>query len=379
MSIYLQRDDSQEEIMSVVTTARDTLNGNGLNGHLNRQAPPGVVEPTGHDTRQRMSEAIHYFKRAVHQVDKVTIKNHDQVPEAEAMMVPEAFLRLHAVLGELLGDPSGVPDQVGEHLGIHIQQEFLPYLLLTQNGERWYAKPRGYAGDFLTIEMIYQNSPAGWGRLGPLLDRCLLDLPAARAVRHRRGLLAEAIADVVATKGDQVARVTSLACGPARELFDVFPLLENPSQLHASLIDFDLQALAFVAERRDRLKLQRSMSLINENLIHLAVGRRSVDLKEQDLIYSVGLIDYLSDPLVLKLLDLIHTMLAPGGKVILGNFHPRNPCKAFMDHVLEWRLIHRTEDDMHRLYAQSAFGRPCTNIRYEQEGINLFAECIKAG
>jgi hypothetical protein len=48
-----------------------------------------------------------------------------------------------------------------------------------------------------------------------------------------------------------------------------------------------------------------------------------------------------------------------------------------MDHVLDWRLIHRTEDDMDRLFAASAFGRTCTNIRFEEQGINLFAAGVR--
>jgi hypothetical protein len=53
------------------------------------------------------------------------------------------------------------------------------------------------------------------------------------------------------------------------------------------------------------------------------------------------------------------------------------PTRAFMDHVLEWRLIHRTEEDLDRLYKASAFGRGCTRVVFEEQGINLFAECVK--
>ena len=53
------------------------------------------------------------------------------------------------------------------------------------------------------------------------------------------------------------------------------------------------------------------------------------------------------------------------GRVILGNFHPNNYCKELMDYVLEWRLIHRSEEDMHRLFTYSAFGRSCTRIQFE--------------
>jgi hypothetical protein len=89
------------------------------------------------------------------------------------------------------------------------------------------------------------------------------------------------------------------------------------------------------------------------------------------------LIDYFSDNFVIRLLGYIHSKLRLGGRVILGNFHPRNPTWALMDHVLSWELIYRTEDEMNQLFEQSAFWRPCTNIRYEAQRINLFAECIK--
>ena len=174
----------------------------------------------------------------------------------------------------------------------------------------------------------------------------------------------------------QTAHITSLACGPAREVFDVFEQLPG-ARLKATLVDFDLQALAHVSELRDQTGLQRSIALKPANLIHLAIGRHTIDLEEQDLIYSIGLIDYFPDRIVVKLMSLIHSLLRPGGKVILGNFHTSNMCKAFMDHVLDWRLTHRDEADMDRLYRASAFGRDCTNIRFENQGINLFAECVK--
>ena len=108
------------------------------------------------------------------------------------------------------------------------------------------------------------------------------------------------------------------------------------------------------------------------------LGRHTLKLSDQDLIYSIGLIDYFSDKFVLSLLNYVYTLLRPGGKVVLGNFHSSNPDKAFMDHVLDWQLIHRAEDDMNRLYAASSFGRPCTSIRFEGWASTCFLECIKS-
>jgi extracellular factor (EF) 3-hydroxypalmitic acid methyl ester biosynthesis protein len=323
--------------------------------------------------RSDLDAAVSNFKRVLVNADRQALKNNNVVPPRVVADVEDAFRACNAELKALEGElVSG-----NEELGARIQSDLLPYLLLTNTAERWYSKPRGYAGDFLSIHEIYQNVPQGRGRIGSVLDRCFLNLPAAIAVRNRRPLLAREISAVVAAKQDSQARIASLACGPAAEIFDVYESLEDSSRLTSTLIDIDLQALAFVAERRDRARLQRRMRLLNANLVYILTGREKIDLRDQDLIYSIGLIDYFSDDFVVKLLNFIHGALAPGGKVILGNFHPRNPDKTLMDHVFDWRLIHRTEADMDRLFRASAFQRACTNVRFEEQGINLFAECVK--
>ena len=145
-----------------------------------------------------------------------------------------------------------------------------------------------------------------------------------------------------------------------------------------TLIDIDLQALAYVADKRDTTRLSRQIDLVNENLLYLAIGRSRIDLKDQDLVYSMGLIDYFGDKFVVKLMNFAHHALKAGGKLILGNFHPNNGDQALMDYVLDWKLIYRTQADMDDLYQRSSFARPCTAIRFEEEGIDLFAECVRA-
>lgn len=323
--------------------------------------------------RSDLDTAVANFKRVLVNADRQALKNNNIVPPRVVADVEDAFracnAKLHALESELVNG--------NDELGARIQSDLLPYLLLTNTAERWYSKPRGYAGDFLSIHEIYQNVPQGRGRIGSVLDQCFLNLPAAIAVRNRRPLLAREINAVVTAKQDSQARITSLACGPAAEIFDVYEGLEDSSKLTSTLIDIDLQALAFVAERRDKARLQRRMRLLNANLVYILTGREKIELRDQDLIYSIGLIDYFSDDFVVKLLNYIHGALLSGGKVILGNFHPSNPDKALMDHVFDWRLIHRTEADMDRLFQASAFQRGCTNMRFEEQGINLFAECVK--
>jgi len=325
-----------------------------------------------------VSAGVEQLKAKLHTANQEGLKNDGVVPAEIAAEVDAMVVALYTGMHAAIGDDAPGTEEFKAQVGIRIQRELIPYLLLTKNAARTYTKPRGYAGDYLTIEYMYEAQPGGVAPLGPLLDATMLEFPASLAVRNRRALLAEEIMGVVEARDGETARIMSLACGPAREVFDVFEQLPDPSRLRATLIDFDLQALAHVSERRDQRGLQRAIVLTPENLVHLAIGRKSIAVDEQDLIYSIGLIDYFPDELVVKLMTLIHSLLRPGGKAILGNFHPSNAGKAFMDHVLEWRLLHRSEADMDRLYRTSAFGRDCTNIRFEGQGVNLFAECTKS-
>jgi SAM-dependent methyltransferase len=255
--------------------------------------------------------------------------------------------------------------------------ELEPMLRRTTNGWRWRAKPRGYAGDYLSIAQIYDDRASGDGAVGELLDRCCLRLPAARAVQNRRALLAAEIRATTSRCEGRPACVTSLAAGPARELFDVYSRIDEPRAVVSTLIDFDREALDYCALERARHGVDDLVTLVDANLIHVAIGRRTLELAPQDLVYSIGLIDYFDDGLVVKLLDSIYSMLRPGGRVVLGNFHPRNPTRAIMDHVLDWRLVHRDEAAMHALFRASAFRANCSRIFYEPQAINLFAECIR--
>ena len=329
------------------------------------------------DWRSALS-SMSEFKRMLVGADHESIKN-DSVSEETYQKLAQKSTELQALSYRLLGDESPLTPYMKEQLGGLLQTELLPYVLLTATIERCYSKPRGYAGDYLTIEKIYNNRPEGAGRIGAVVDRLFLEMPAAVAVRNRRPLLADEIRSTVSSRTDTTrpARVLSLACGPAREIADVFATLTDRNQLVATCLDIDLQALAFVADWRDKAGLKSRINLLNQNLISLALGRAKLDVPPQDLVYSIGLIDYFDDRMVIKMLDFIYEVLAPGGRVILGNFHPRNPTRALMDYLLEWRLIHRTEADMDRLFAGSKFKSAASRTRFEEAGVNLFSECVK--
>ncbi|WP_437725370.1 cyclic nucleotide-binding domain-containing protein [Sorangium sp. So ce861] len=262
-------------------------------------------------------------------------------------------------------------------IGAYVFRETFSLFMLSRTVDRCYTKPRGYAGDFYTIEMMYNDEPAGDGRLGRFIDHWGLELEACRAVKNRRGVLSRALREACRVHGHGQVLVTSLASGPARELFDLFAEGGEPPDIKATCIDIDNQALAYAAGIAEELGVMDRFSFAQDNVVRLAHGRGRTVLKPQHMIYSIGLTDYLRDDLVVSLLNCMHDKLLPGGIAVVGNFGVNNPSKAFMDHVLEWELIHRSADDLKTLFARSKFGSTPVEVRAEEAQVNLFAFCTK--
>ena len=132
---------------------------------------------------QEMMNKLSRLKRLVENVDQAALQNEGHVSNDLIQRLNKTFQELCIQMNSLLGEESTLDDEAKAKLGEQMRCEVLPYFLLTGTAERWYSKPRGYAGDYMTIEELYQKQPRGVGRIGAILDRCFLELPAAYAVQ----------------------------------------------------------------------------------------------------------------------------------------------------------------------------------------------------
>ena len=369
--------DESPVLAARIYRALAAINAQRLIGQTHQQGLLEVV-PYGKKAQRvdpTISQVIDRFKGAAVAFE-ANLRRTNRDPQVQQDLAA-AFSAVVQTVHEAFPAPSG-EEPATECASLQLlKTELLPYLLLTRSAERMYRKPRGYAGDFLTIEWMYANQPGGAGELGRFLDRCFLDEPAAQAVRNRRGLLQEELQIALRLTEERPLRVTSLACGPAAEVFDLLAEHELARQLELTLVDVDQEALDHVQSRLAQQGVDQSLArpirLERRNLLHLCVGRQTLDLPPQHLIYSIGLIDYFDDRIVTRLQRWIHDALAPGGRSILGNFHTSNPTRGLMDHLLDWRLIHRDEDAMESLAEKAGFAAGKTQMRFEPAGVNLFA------
>jgi hypothetical protein len=314
-----------------------------------------------------------------------------QVPPATAQgRVDQACNRLLEVLDQYTNedalleigydDPLAFRDapQLAMGVGGFVFRETFPLFMASATMARCYMKPHGYVEDRETLDMIYRGEPEGDGPLGALFDRWFLSRPICQVRRNTRRQLGALLKQVAATfAGAGPMHLTSLSCGTAQELFDC--LAESKVPIYATCIDADAEALQTTSRIAKDRGLADHVTFLQADVVELARGRGRVDLGPQQLIYALNLCDYLADEQVQLLLDWIHSRLGEAGQVILTNLDAALPDKAFMEHILEWKVVARTEDRLRELFTRGKCRDLSLTLKREEAGMGLIANCRKSG
>jgi len=336
----------------------------------------------------------HFFQtdawRFVHgMVEKFKAKFFDISHSLQKDYKPEISRELRAQCHVVMDDfnanlrllyAAGHAPEIQDFVWGYVFKEIFPYFMRSRFAERAYYKPKGYPGDYLMMEMIYKNQPRGDGKFGTIADSWLLKSAPAQAVRGRRRLMGELLhvqSRARIGNGDPV-RIANLACGSCRELFDFLSTCDYSEKIDALCVDIDPDALQYVNNYVNVFHHRAGVRFLNENLVKWALGRARQDFPSQDIIYCVGLADYLQPPFLLRLIRRCFEQLRPGGVLILGNFGTDNPDRAFMENILSWHLVHRSGEQLAGIFSRTPFGADI-EIVAEAQNINLFAVAHKPG
>lgn len=264
----------------------------------------------------------------------------------------------------------------------YLRRELHPLVLCSPFIYRTYTKPLGYAGDYEMVNMMLRNPYEGSSAFAKLLNFALLHTEPVVAHRNRIDYLVEMLRQETRKRVRQgKTRVFNLACGPAVEVGRFLRNHEESDLTEFDLLDFNLETLEFTRERltEARMSVGRETQLrffqrsVNQILRTAAQGGGDEELDDYDIVYCAGLFDYLSQRVCQRLVELFCRMAKPGGLVIVTNVAATNPRRACMEYLMEWNLIHRSEDEMNDLIPQ---GIPVkrSEVKADATGVNLFLE-----
>lgn len=212
---------------------------------------------------------------------------------------------------------------------------------------RAFEKPRGYAGDPVMIDFIYDfdkvMSPPCEDRQSEISELLKHELNrisyANNAVRERRRILTRKIDQT----SERVANpyILSFGCGHLREALDSVAV-KNKSIGKFVAIDQDQEALAVAIEM-----IKDFGETISASVVDIIINK--VPLPKFDFIYSLGVFDYLPDGVAKKLINELFYLLNPGGRLLIANWLPNTPSIAYMEAVLDWWIIYRNGKQMQEL------------------------------
>lgn len=265
---------------------------------------------------------------------------------------------------QLIGDDKAFLKQVQEYF----RTETDPWMRLSWIGNRARSKPSGFAGDFEMLIKLYDQATPATG-LGGYLDLCILDLQLARAVRSRLSAAREYLLNEIDRRGTSV-RILDIASGPCREYLN-WPTLpiENPIEVVA--MDNDPVAIDYVKTNvASKLDGGTKLNVVRYNALRTRNAKATIEhFGRFDIIYSVGLFDYLTDDHLIGVFTGLRDTLADNGSMYIAFKDTEQYEKTPYQWHLDWFFYQRTQQDVLELYRKAGFDVESIQMTRDTTGI----------
>lgn len=231
--------------------------------------------------------------------------------------------------------------------------------------------PRGYPGDFETIEYICDGQPKlPSGTIEHAIETHTLRDVSAQQHRNKVAWQAGLMLETVLARND--ARILSVACGGARDLLGIQHMVAGRGA-RFFLNDLEGDALTLAQSRLDALRPE--VEYLHGDVFSAMRAMRK--LAPLDLIVAGGLFDYLSDRQITWLLEKLWPLLRPGGRICFTNLATGNPDRIWLRYIANWEIIERSEEDV-RAFAASLTPAPArVSVKREMTGLTMLVEVCR--
>lgn len=246
--------------------------------------------------------------------------------------------------------------------------------------KRGFEKPRGYAGDYKTIEAAYINIP--WTKLGAgyFWDRYMLEDDYIESVRRRKDTIKKILREFLEnSKGEK--NILNMGSGSGREIRELFcEGVQYKDKINFILLDQDGESLDFIRSEIKKINYPTlNCNYVKENIVFFIrkIEQYIKQLGKQDLVYSIGVADYLGDALCVSMFEKCFKILKKCASFYVA-FKLVKKYKSYgSDWCCDWNFYERSEGDIRKLIKESLSGKKYKiKTRYADERI-VFCEINK--
>jgi SAM-dependent methyltransferase len=243
---------------------------------------------------------------------------------------------------------------------------------------RSFEKPQGYPGDYKTLEIVYNDNEVSEG-IGKHIDRYGLDVPYSIAIRLRKDRMKEMLYNFINNSSEEKLNILNLASGACRDIREMFNLpIRYKGKVNLMCIDQDEGALEYSQRKLSLIDTGNiNINLIKGNILRLESLEIGGD-NSLDMVYSIGIADYLQDRMMIKILKDCYKKLKPGGQLVIAYKDRERHKPIALNWYGDWCFIPRNVEEVVRLI-NNAIGEENISINIEREnsGVIFFATITK--
>lgn len=235
----------------------------------------------------------------------------------------------------------------------------------------------GYADSGINFDYIYRNVAVGYTKFGKMIDRILLNLPAAKATINRKNTIVTTLRQEIDKNKERgkKTRIVDLASGPARYVVEAIDDT-NKQDVETLCLEFDRRSIEF----GKRIALEKPILYKRANILKIGTHYKRVSDKRKwipNIIMVSGFIEYQeSDSLVLDLLKNIHRHLEKDGMVFVVT-QMSSPNKRLTEKLgttkqgSKWKLRYRSPKSMEELVEKAGF----KDVNIKKDKWDMYVYC----
>jgi 2-polyprenyl-3-methyl-5-hydroxy-6-metoxy-1,4-benzoquinol methylase len=304
---------------------------------------------------------LRYYQKVMtsfEQADPTPAEQAEALAKAEQTLTeawPAIAERGNALIDKIAPQGRAVKKAVKEYTETVLTPEFLGSPAWAQ----CYAKPLGYPGDFKVMQYVYDNETLGENLADKLTHRFAMF--AGLPLRERLRVIGEVILKHAASyTTDKALHIVDIGCGMAGELR---PLVESntlPKNSILTCIDQERQVLEAMQKNFANTLTKNNRPDINLNIIQASFvelfdpASALAQLPLQDIVCSIGLLDYLTKNRAQQFITALYNKLAPGGLLVVTNVRIHSQRHEWiLSYAFDWEMYYRTKEQMQDMTANT--------------------------
>ncbi len=230
--------------------------------------------------------------------------------------------------------------------------------------------PRGYQGDFETIEAIIQYKKfAPQHTLAYLFENYFIHSPIAQQHRNKVHKQYESIVKCVQQK--KSAKILSIGCGTSEDIYRAQNEIKK-AHTQITLLDIDEDALDYSLCKLEAIQCQ--INTLQGNIYKLL----HTITEEYDLILIGGVFDYVSDKFMINILKkLFEKNISDDGEILFTNIGKNHSFKIALEYFFDWFLMERSEKDIINILASCGINKNAITIEKEETKLTYIVHIHK--